>query len=212
MAENLILKFLSSKRGPIANLLALLAFVLVLVGVFVWIRNQSGGGIEVVVPEPVPVLVQASGEVRLPGVYELPRGSRVESVIAAAGGFTDSADISSVNLARILEDGEHLLVAALPTPTAVPTATSIPPRVVGSAIPSASATTQQPADSTALVDLNTANSDDLQTLTRIGPQLADRIIEWREQHGFIERLDELLEVSGIGTATLDGLRDMVVQK
>jgi len=135
-----------------------------------------------------PIFVHVLGQVERPGLYELRTGDRVIDAIAAAGGFTDDADPGGVNLARILTDAEQLVVPAVgETPSTAP----------GVA-----------ADGR--VDLNTADVAALDTLPRIGPAMAQRIIDWREQNGPISSVDDLLAVSGIGSKTVEALRPLVV--
>jgi len=120
--------------------------------------------------------VHVSGAVRTPGLYMLPAGSRVVDAIAAAGGFADDADRDAVNLARTLDDGEQL---------PVPREGEAPP-TAGAPGPAAPADTR--------VDLNTADATLLETLPRIGPALAERIIAWRDDNGRFTSVDDLLAV------------------
>lgn len=131
--------------------------------------------------------VHVLGEVAHPGLYELDAGARVVDALAAAGGTTDAADLAAVNLARVLADGEQLRVP------------SIDER--------AAEGESDPGDG--LIDLNTADQTVLETLPRIGPALAQRIIAWREEHGRFASVDDLLAVSGIGEKMLAGMRDLV---
>ena len=134
--------------------------------------------------------VHVSGAVRAPGLYVLPGGSRVVDAIAAAGGFADDADRDAVNLARGLDDGEQLPV---PREGEVPAAP-------GGAMPAASE---------GKIDLNTADAGRLETLPRIGPALAERIIAWRDDNGGFTSIEDLLAVPGIGDKMLESLRDLV---
>lgn len=131
------------------------------------------------------VTVDVAGKVRRPGIVVLSTGSRVVDAIAAAGGARPRVDVSSLNLARVLVDGEQVVVG-LPAP--VPMAGA-----AGSAAPSAPG---------ALVNLNTATGAELDTLPEVGPVTAAAIIAWRDEHGGFTSVDELLEVDGIGDATL----------
>lgn len=133
-----------------------------------------------------PVYVHVSGAVREPGLYRLADGSRVVDVIAAAGGFAEDADPAGVNLARLLTDGEQLHVAA-----AGETGPATAPAGDGR------------------IDLNTADAAALESLPRIGPALAGRIIAWREEHGRFTSADDLLAVPGIGEKMLSSLRELV---
>lgn len=132
------------------------------------------------------VTVDVAGKVRRPGIVVLDAGSRVVDAIDAAGGARPRVDLSSLNLARLLVDGEQVLVG-LP-----------PPVGVGSA----GATSGAPAAPGALVNLNTATTTELETLPEVGPVTAGAIIAWRDEHGGFTAVEELLEVDGIGDATL----------
>jgi competence protein ComEA len=154
----------------------------------------------VAVSRPAPeVVVHVVGAVHRPGLVRLPAGSRVVDAVRAAGGTTASARPASVNLARLLVDGEQLVVQRRGSQPL--TAAPGPPGEVGSA----GAT---PAPS-APVDLNSATLAALDGLPGIGPVLAQRILDWRTAHGRFSSVDELGEVSGIGEATLADLRPVV---
>jgi competence protein ComEA len=143
---------------------------------------------------PATVLVVAvEGKVVHPGLVRLPSGSRVADAIAAAGGALPGADLSLVNIAQKVVDGELIVVGVPPPPGAAGgTATS-----GGSAGPSAP------------INLNTATEADLETLPGIGPALAQRIIDYRTQHGGFHSVDELRNVSGIGDAKFAEIKDLV---
>ena len=138
-----------------------------------------------------PLLVHVLGAVARPGLVELEAGARVVDAVAAAGGLTPEADPAGVNLARPVVDGEQL---------AVP--------VVG-AVPPLDATGAAAAAADGLVHLNTADVAALDTLPRIGPALAQRIIDWRDVNGPFTSTEQLLEVAGIGDTVFAGLADKV---
>ncbi|QNA92824.1 MULTISPECIES: ComEA family DNA-binding protein [unclassified Microbacterium] len=132
--------------------------------------------------------VHVLGAVARPGLYVLDLNARLVDAVAAAGGTTDEADLAAVNLARTLEDGEQIVVPTVGVATDAPVADA-------------------PGDDR--VDLNTADQGALETLPRIGPALAERIIAWREDNGRFRSVDDLLAVPGIGEKLLAGLRDAV---
>ncbi|MCD2441958.1 helix-hairpin-helix domain-containing protein [Agromyces sp. SYSU K20354] len=142
-----------------------------------------------------PVLVHVLGAVSRPGLVELEAGARVVDAVAAAGGLTPEADPAGVNLARPVVDGEQLVV---PVVGAV-----APPGAVGGG-----ASAGAPAGD-GLVHLNTADVAELDTLPRIGPALAQRIIDWRDANGPFTSVEQLLDVAGIGDAVFAGLADKV---
>lgn len=143
-----------------------------------------------------PLLVHVLGAVAKPGLVELAAGSRVVDAVAAAGGFTVEADPAGVNLARPVVDGEQLVVLAIG---------EAPAPVAGSGAASSGA---GPAGD-GVVHLNTADLAALDTLPRIGPALAQRIIDWRDANGPFTSVEQLLEVAGIGDAVFAGLADRV---
>ena len=146
--------------------------------------------------------VHVVGQVFKPGLVRLPAGSRVADALAKAGGPRPDADLAAINLARMLADGEQLRVPLPgevlvgPPPSAAPGSTS------GS--PGAGA-----AQSGGLVRLNSATVSELDALPGVGPVLAQRIIDWRTEHGRFASVDELGEVSGIGEKVFAQLKPKV---
>jgi competence protein ComEA len=130
------------------------------------------------------VVVDVAGKVRRPGIVRLPAGSRVQDAIRRAGGPRPGVTLTSLNLARQLVDGEQVLVGQPVVPGVAPNA------VAGS--PAAGA----------LVNLNAAGLSELDTLPGVGPVTAQKILDWRTEHGSFTSVDELLEVDGIGDKTL----------
>ncbi|WBU38947.1 ComEA family DNA-binding protein [Homoserinibacter sp. YIM 151385] len=147
-----------------------------------------------------PLLVHVLGRVREPGVYELAAGSRAMDAVAAAGGFARGADRGALNLAKPVTDGEQLLV---------PKQGAGPPAAGNGDAGGAPAVPGSPAAPGAPIDLNTADAAALDTLPRIGPAIATRILQWREANGRFASVEDLLDVPGIGEATLEGLRELV---
>jgi competence protein ComEA len=140
---------------------------------------------------PTQLVVHVAGKVRTPGIVRLPPGARVLDAVAAAGGAPESVDLTGLNLARPLSDGEQVLVG-VPQPAGADVGT-----------PSPDGASAEP------LNLNTASADQLEALPGIGPALAGRILAWRDEHGRFTSVEELQEVSGIGPATLAELVDLV---
>jgi competence protein ComEA len=135
-------------------------------------------------------LVHVAGEVRRPGVYRVGAGARAIEAIRRAGGPTRRADLSALNLAAPLQDGQQVLIPARA------------PRGGGAGEGAAAA--EGP------ISLSSATEEDLDELDGIGPTLAARIVEWRRAHGGFASIDQLLDVPGIGPARLEALRAQVV--
>jgi competence protein ComEA len=137
--------------------------------------------------------VHVSGAVQRPGLIRVAPGARVVDAIEAAGGFAEVADPAGVNLARRVQDGEQLHV----------------PIVGETPLDNGGAPSDAGGVGGGLVDLNRASAEQLETLPRIGPALAQRIIEWREANGRFTAVTDLRNVSGVGDKIFDALKDRV---
>ncbi|MEU9541114.1 ComEA family DNA-binding protein [Streptomyces mirabilis] len=147
------------------------------------------------------IVVDVSGKVRSPGLQRLPAGSRVEDALRAAGGVRPGANTEGLNRARLLVDGEQVLVG-------VPVAVTGPVMGGGSSATGIGGSASGAAPS-APVSLNTATVDQLDTLPGVGPVLAQHIIDYRSQHGGFRSVDELREVNGIGDRRFSDLQKLV---
>jgi competence protein ComEA len=147
------------------------------------------------------LLVHVVGEVAEPGLVTVPEGARVADALEAAGGATRKADLTAVNLARTVVDGEQLYVPRPGEPVPAPAAPG-----AGGPAAGGGASDGGPAAG-AGIDINTADAAALEELPGVGPSIAQAIIEWRETNGQFASVDELEDVPGIGPATLDEIRD-----
>jgi competence protein ComEA len=145
------------------------------------------------------IVVSVEGAVVAPGTYSLSGDARVQNALDAAGGPTDDADLSGLNLAARLSDEERLIVPMLGEEGV---------RSPQSGTPGAGGQTPVPTASN-LININTADAATLETLPRIGPALAAAIIEYREKNGPFRSVDELAQVSGVSLAMVDELRALI---
>jgi len=141
------------------------------------------------------LVVAVEGKVKHPGLVRLPPGARIADAIAAAGGALPGTDLSFVNLAQKVVDGQLIVVGVAPPP--------------GAATGSAGGAAGSAGGAGAPINLNSATEADLETLPGIGPALAQRIIDYRTQHGGFHSVDELRNVSGIGDAKFAEIKDLV---
>ena len=141
--------------------------------------------------ETARLIVDVAGWVRRPGVYQFDPGSRVVDAVSRAGGARDGADLTQLNLAAPLVDGQQILVPK-----------------EGESLGGTAGTTAGPGG-VAIVNINTADETTLETLNGVGPALATAILQYRTEHGPFTSVDQLDEVSGIGPATLEKLRPQV---
>ncbi len=132
------------------------------------------------------VYVHIVGEVASPGMYQLPLGARLVDAVFAAGGLTEQADNSSVNLARQLSDGEQVVVYKIGDVAET-----------GGSAPGG------------LISINRATAEQLEELPGIGPALSARIIAYRDANGGFKAKEDLLNVSGIGDSIFSGLTDLI---
>jgi competence protein ComEA len=133
-------------------------------------------------------VVDVEGKVRHPGLVRLPDGARVDDAIRAAGGVLPGVPTAALNLAQKVSDGQQVLVGLDPAPA-------------GGGGGGASGG--------GLLDLNLATVEDFDSLPGIGPVLAQRIVDWRTEHGRFASVDQLQEVSGIGNAKYSSLKSKV---
>jgi competence protein ComEA len=144
---------------------------------------------------PTQLVVDVVGAVRRPGLYRLVEGARIADAVARAGGATRKANLSLINLAAPLADGQQVVVPGQGTAAGAPMA------AVGS-----SAT---PGAAGGPVHLNTATLEQLDSLPGVGPVTAQKILDYRQKHGSFSSVDELDAVPGIGPARMDQLKDLV---
>ena len=176
----------------------------VLAGIVLLVVRIPGGQPVMLEPAPTqaPITVHVIGAVVRPGVYTFPEGSRVQDAVTAAGRLLAEANPNQINLAAKLEDGQQLEIPAIggSMPGAAPT-TAGPFTVL--ATPGA---TTNNAD---LVNINTATVDELDTLPGIGPTTAQKIVDYRTQHGPFSNIEDIMNVSGIGPATFDNIKNLI---
>ncbi|EMT47081.1 helix-hairpin-helix domain-containing protein [Anoxybacillus flavithermus] len=143
--------------------------------------------------EELSIVVDVKGAVKRVGVYEVAPESRVHDVIQLAGGFTDEADETKVNLAMKVHDEMVIYVPKK-----------------GEEITTEAATTNDASRSSEKININTATAEQLQTLDGIGPAKASAIIAYREEHGPFQKVEDLLHVSGIGQKSLEKIKEQIV--
>ncbi|SEQ63463.1 ComEA family DNA-binding protein [Arthrobacter sp. OV608] len=147
------------------------------------------------------VVVHVAGAVVRPGVVQLPAGSRVHDAVAAAGGGGPGADLDRLNLAAAVEDGQKIHV---------PRQGEVVPGSAGEAgAPDAGDSTDGRAAAGSKVNLNTAGVEELDGLPKVGPVLAQRIVDWRKEHGPFKAVEELDAIDGVGPKMLEALLPLV---
>ena len=190
------------KRHSGFLVLILLNFVAT-AGIAFALRRPTQGLVEILPPPtlaPAPtstpraLTVYVSGAVARPGVYTLPDHSRVERAVKAAGGFAEDAIETGINLAQPLMDGQQIHV----------------PREGEAAAPVIPAGSPSSSDAAGPININVASAEQLTALPRIGPVIAGRIVEYRQSHGPFRKIEDIKRVKGIGDATFERLKDLIV--
>lgn len=180
----------------------LVAAVVAVVAIAAWVMSDAKPAAQIAPPatsastegEGATVVVHVAGHVVAPGVYEMSPSARVADAIAAAGGPRRKADLDALNLAELVADGMKIEVPRRSAPGAV------------AASPPAGSQTTPAAP---VVDLNSADQAALESIPGVGPVTALAILQYRESAGSFTSIDQLLEVRGIGPATLEAIRPYV---
>lgn len=182
---------------------ALILLILLTVGgSLLMFRQAHPAAVEFPVAPAKPVYIHLTGAVRQPGIVQLTAGTRVFEALEKAGGALPEADLERINLAKFVIDGEQLYVPAKEDPAAQ---LSVFTQKKSSAV-----ATETQAEVTGPLNLNRASQAELETVPGIGPALARRIIAYREAHGGFQTYEELDEVSGIGSSTLEKFRPFFI--
>ncbi len=172
-----------------------------LAGLLVLILRLPSGKAIALLPAPTkaPLAVHVIGAVARPGLYYFAEDARAQDAVNAAGGLLIDADENAVNLAALLEDGQQLNI---PYRTSAEAANVSEDDALE--LPGADKTSDS-----ALIDINSASSEELQKLPGIGPTIAQRIVDYRAENGPFDTIEEIMNVSGIGPATFENIKDLI---
>jgi len=184
-------------------IISIITFILgILVGNYAF-KSSNNNLINIEDQEP-KIYVDIAGEVKFPGVYEMENGDRVFHLIEKAGGATENADISSINLSKKLTDGEKIIIFAKRNliDSETTTSSSITQSDTSSSINSSTKNSN-------LININTASQKELEELPGIGPALAQRIIDYREKNGYFSTIEDIKKVSGIGDKRFEAIKDSI---
>lgn len=178
----------------------------------VQIQEEGGAGDDPAAKEvgtaPGKIFVNIGGEVAAPGVYEVTEGTRLFEVINRAGGLTEEADIDVINRAETVYDGQKILIASYEeTKNGKYSAGTGGGQTAGNGTDSAQEAGNKDGEK---VNINTADSAELQSIPGIGPSKADRIIEYRDTQGRFNTIEDIKNISGIGNKTFESIKKYIV--
>lgn len=192
-------------------IIILIIFVIIL---FVFFNNNQNDEVEIIEQTENEVdtsvmenkgvnriIVHITGCVKKQGIVELDEGARIIDVIEAAGGVTEEADITKVNLAYIVKDAQKIYIPSIYDKQDVEYITSNNGENV--------IVENKYEGENNMININTATQTELETLSGIGPSTALKIINYREEHGKFKSIEEIKEVPGIGDAKYDNIKDMI---
>ena len=154
------------------------------------------------------IVVHITGEVKKPGVVRVKEGSRIEDIIEAAGGLTENADITNINLAYVVEDGVKIKIPAVGDDELSKESYII--EGMGENFSIAEGNVENHSNS--LININTATQSELETLPGIGPSIASRIIEYRNQNGKFKIVNDIKNVTGIGNNKFEKIKEFIKVK
>jgi competence protein ComEA len=180
------------------TLLTLFAGMLLIAAVQIASAPPRGAAVQLLpAPTSAPVTVHVTGAVIQPGLYTLPRESRLSDAVQSAGGMRPDANADAVNLAAVLKDGQKIVIPAIGEP--VQPLSAADQGITG----------DSEAVSGAPVNINTATAEELESLPGVGATRALQIIAFREEHGGFQYIDDIQQVSGIGPATFENLKHLI---
>lgn len=163
---------------------------------------------------PAELYVDIGGEVVHPGVYQVAEGTRLFQVIEKAGGLKDSADTDSINQAEPVSDGQKIIIGSLNESS--PYYTGSAPSSAGSegqasqgGQGSSAGRAVRETDAGTIVNINLADLSQLQLLPGVGPSTAQKIVDYRQQNGNFQRIEDIMNISGIGEKTFENLKDFI---
>ena len=161
-------------------------------GVIVLISSYPSGTEIQILPAPTPKspIVYITGEINTPGLYTMPKGSRIGDIIDVSGGLTKSADVSNINLAQILRDGEKIIIPDISVNVDNPNVEANPILKT-------------------FVDINTAGVAELDTLPGIGLMKAEEILKYRNEHGNFDSIEEINNIPGIGPVIFSQIQNLI---
>lgn len=166
--------------------IALIAFIILTILGYLLLTNEKETVIESKSTEEDTIFVHIEGEVENPGLVEVPYGTRLFELIEEVGGATENADLSRINLSSIISDEQKIV---------------IPAKIV------VSESSENPSEENILININTASKENLMTLSGVGEGTAEKIIKYRENSGYFNTIEDIMNVQGIGESKFNNIKN-----
>lgn len=187
----------SQSKTNILNYVFAILFGIGVAGIILLLNKKPKPEMIAILPTftDTPMVVYIVGQVKQPGLYELDQGSRISDLVDTAGGFTDKADTTAVNLASFLMDGQQIII----------------PNIEDAHLDSQLASSSD-HDPGFPININSCQKEDLMTLPGIGEIKAEAILAYREENGAFEVIEDIMKVSGIGETIFESIKDKITVK
>ncbi len=171
--------------------------------------TQTTKNVENITEENEEIVIHIAGEVNTPGIVRIKEGSRIADVIEKAGGLTVKANLSNINLAYIVEDGQKITIPSKEEQEVKEYVTSESGEGVSHGLPQTGSNQNTTTNTNSKININKATKEELQTLSGIGESTAQKIIDYRKENGEFKQIEDLKNVSGIGEAKFNAIKDNI---
>ena len=158
--------------------------------------------------ETEQIIIHIAGEVKNPGIVKIKEGARIADVIEMAGGLTDKANITNINLAYVIEDGQKITIPSKEKENQNEYISS----ESGQGVIEETPKTNLESNENTIVNINKASKEELQTLQGIGESTAQKIIDYREQNGNFKQIEDIKNVPGIGDSKFEAIKESIKVK
>lgn len=175
-------------------------------------KEQNMGNVENQQEETDLIIIHIAGEVKNPGIVKIKEGARIADIIEKAGGLTEKANITNINLAYVIEDGQKITIPSKENIEEKDNQNEYISNESGQGIIEENPKTNSTTTKNTIVNINKANSEELQTLQGIGESTAAKIIEYRKQNGEFKQIEDIKNVPGIGNSKFEAIKENIKVK
>ncbi len=175
-------------------------------------KEQNKENVENNKEETEQIIIHIAGEVKNPGIVKIKEGARIADVIEMAGGLTDKANITNINLAYVIEDGQKITIPSKESIEEKENQNEYISSESGQGVIEETPKTNLESNENTIVNINKASKEELQTLQGIGESTAQKIIDYREQNGNFKQIEDIKNVPGIGDSKFEAIKESIKVK